>query len=386
MDDVVTPSFHALSASGEIVNSPMNSSVQELSAEFSVPDASGPSVDLVQDVVNFVGTWSASGSGARTHYQFTYVAGSGGAVPSGISPAASEAIIERASRYDSNHLAQSALNRAQSSVQRAEIEALIFVAELPGTLNTIKKLLLTAYGIFQQIRKGQWREIAPKVWRRVQRDKRQGKFRNLSNYIADVWLEARYAIRPIVYDILGALSVFRSDHRLTKRMTFRGFDEAAYDNAISYNWSEGGVSYEFSGTVHGVVAARAGILGEARFENGLSHELGIFNIATMVWDLTTYSFVVGWFINVSTLLYKLNPNPIYEDLASWTTISEEQSLEGDVIATLPDGTTRTHQFRWSGTFKDRTPDPVTHFINLDINLDIFKVFDMAALFRAVRLK
>lgn len=126
-------------------------------------------------------------------------------------------------------------------------------------------------------------------------------------YFQEMWLEARYGVRPMIYDTQDAakaLAKLISGHssNIVKGRGFIGETlNANLGGWVSYdaNWD---VNLEFTlnGTFthRGVAYMMTSTLSEATFRA---------NILNTAWELTPYSFVVDWFIDIGSWVSTLTP-------------------------------------------------------------------------------
>jgi hypothetical protein len=109
-------------------------------------------------------------------------------------------------------------------------------------------------------------------------------------------------------------------------------------------------------------------------------------------EILPYSFVVGWFVNISAIASSLNPSPIYESLGSWTV----HTVTTDFNVVVYDPWTDTPLLRelfpdpivvsGTHTLKDRVIYPSRQFFQLDLKLTgkyALNLVDLALLIRQV---
>jgi len=270
------------------------------------------------------------------------------------------------------------LSQAKSNFTSADLDLLISLAEAPDTFMTLFSLLAKARDIIKSIKTGAWRQYAPKLWKKLKRQGVRVSVINSAKYSADIWLEMRYAIRPIYYDIVGILKVIEGTKPLTDEyITLRGFNaEDGYDT-FTLNGAvpdaPGSIQVEHSYEV----TARSGILAEILMSESKA-SLGLGNIGSLIWDSLTLSFVVGWFIDVGQLLYDANSSAIFSEKGIWTTVKTSSLIRGYKVSTLSGSTTEI-PFQVYVEHEERIIDPVSRYFILDIKLDIPKLIDIGSL-------
>nr|UJQ84884.1 MAG: hypothetical protein 1 [Leviviridae sp.] len=388
MNDVSTPDFYARSAKGEIINSPMDHDKIASTLVSKGLTVRPEGMSLTYSHTNNLGNNSSPySSQIRCFVYYKDLDGQqAGELAYGLTNLGYAQLLALTECPPSLELQQSAIDGARSAVQSADLDLLVVAAELPKTVRYIHERLMSVYKILRSLKKGTWRKYARKAWRRRVRDRKNGKYYALYHYLSDIWLEMRYAIRPLVFDIQGAIKVLESTHSLSPRQTFRSFRSDSSSEDIDVGWVEGEYTYRFVGSKEVDHFVRGGALCHARLENGLPKELGLFNITSAAWDLVPYSFVVDWFIDVSGLLAALNPNPIFEELSAWVVDQRDIRLFGSVEVTHSSGSTESLPIAVNRTLTDRIPNPSTNFIQIDVDLDIFRGLDLIALIKSVRLK
>nr|UJQ85927.1 MAG: hypothetical protein 1 [Leviviridae sp.] len=383
MQDTVTPEFAKRSKAGEVIISPLDHSKTEATI-FSTP-GTGDTLQLVEDPI--IDTWDSTsvyGYGARV----TFTLKSNSSMPCGVSPDEYTRITGLADQLAVSDLGDLAMHRAFSNRNETDMDLAVTLAEMPQTVGYIRSRVKEAERLFLYLRSGRYRKLAPKAVKRAKAYKRKyGHSMPKSKLLAEIWLEMRYAIRPLVYDITSAMKYLENQHTAKHtRHTARGFEEADDTSDVSYSWNEDGVAYSFSGVASIRKEWRAGILSDVVFGQHNMRNLGLHKIGTMVWELIPWSFVLSWFISVDRLLAELDPDVHLTPLGSWLTTRTEKTVYGVVVATLPDGSEKTLPFDWSQTQTDRVPNYESSYITTRLNLDVWKLTDLAALARALRQK
>lgn len=285
MVDYVTPNFHKAIAQGAIINNPMAKSfVSEFytggtyHARFIAYSNTTPRYYLGWEAD---GNWFGSIAGKSNQYI---------AVPSmDIATLTEQAIIEAYSKNKGN-----------------DTLLLATLGELKETVSSIHKLMKDAVGIFRSLRKFELKALARLI---------------TPKELANRWMEARYAIRPLVYDISSNLAAWEQSDTM-KRITARGrvTGDTTSSDEVKIHWDSNSEIYAArSTTCH--VECRAGVM--SVIENLSKINIwGVDQLMTSAWELVPLSFVVDWFFNVGKLISAWEPTIGLRALASWVTVKK----------------------------------------------------------------
>lgn len=216
-----------------------------------------------------------------------------------------------------------AVTEAWANIDSSEISALVSVLEGEKTLKGLLDCSRRLYKFSRNVKRLQLRKLsslfkdlssreAKRAWRDI-------KDEFSLNALADRYLEVRYGLRPIYYDMVGALKAFFKEVRL-QRHTYRG------KQVLSSHTSDTTVSNVLYST--NFLAAltlarrcdleteiRAGVLCEVDYDS--LDPWGLQSAAESMWDLMPYSFVIDWFFNVGDTLAAWTPNAGLSPRASW---------------------------------------------------------------------
>jgi hypothetical protein len=113
--------------------------------------------------------------------------------------------------------------------------------------------------------------------------------------------------------------------------------------------------------------------------------LGFTNIAGTAWELTFLSWAVDYFINLDGLLYHLTPDIGVNQLAAWSGTDDDIKITTQVHRYSANDNTLLDTVTYVTNKNVYKREPVTSpsYLTLDINLDIYKLTDLAALFRVL---
>lgn len=189
--------------------------------------------------------------------------------------------------------------------------------------------------------------------------------RELADAIANLWLQFRYGIMPVVYTVESVQDLIKSlkSEYITSR------DKESSEILVPHPVNSG-EALEIPVT-HRVTIKQRYKPKATTFEDVMVRMSG--NFALTMWELVPLSFVVDWFINVGDLLSSLNPS------AEW---DEEQECYAWRIAhtqrlTLNNGSTLVIEV--DAYKRDLIPDDAVCGLKFDPNLTLFRLYDAIAL-------
>jgi hypothetical protein len=377
MSDVVTPRFREGSRNGSVFFSPMTSEAYSVAASNSFLYTTP--VTVVVGSASF----SASGGGvpaANLLMSLSISSNSCARVAFGLT----DSVITnfKSTIFGSTtHLdGQPAINQAFSSMHEAEFDLPLLLAE---GRKTVAHLALTAQRLaklVKSLKNGTFILGSKKVLSKAIKD-----LPTSSKEFSKLWLEARYAWRPLLMDAESAIRYFSKESSMSPRRTFRGGQYDLQTLGVNQTFTESGFSYKFIGDLTVDKSVRAGVLTEIDLGLESLRELGAFNQFGTAWELVPFSFVVDWFIDVKGILSTLNVNPCIKALGSWATYTTEKQFSGVVeITHTSSGQKRSVNFSLKTRSCKRDVNVSTNFINLDVNLDVYKLTDALALLRMLR--
>lgn len=374
MEDIVTPDFKARQAEGQIINNPMLLSDRSLSQS---PD------------------W-ATGTGACACPNVSYLTyGMPVPVESDLMPPYR---IDTLTARQALHLfldehfgteAGIAITQSWANVDESEILALASIAELPETLRWIQSILKRAMNILRMFRSRKWQRLVARS-RKVSLDD-----------VSDFWLEFRYAFRPLVYEMEQARQALENLIEKHARITARGFHEAEEKRTdIVFRGQFNGVVNQYStyhsGTWTRSSNYRAGVLYAIDDDiNGMAATWGLDRPLEAAYEVVPFSFIVDWFFNIGDVLASWSVNPSLSPLASWIVEEHIFTLKADPSSFVPFQGELTCHAKYSfdagpGSYEERivikrrqTSPPRPILPSLNINLDLEKILDLAAIGRAI---
>lgn len=362
MSDVVVPNFRKAVARGEIFNNPMGRYAYDYHCT--------PGQLTYSHRTNSYGCsparWYTSGVAFRTG-------------------------LWKPIRYDSDlflpepdvnlqTLQDLAVTDAYASISDTELLAYATLAESKEGLASLKSIFRRTVKILTYMRKLNLKALA-----------RELKPKELS----DRWMEARYALRPLVYDAVGLTRAIY-EPLAPPRQTFRGFYNTSVEDEKTTHFSiiAGGNFYHQYDAVSRVtldIDIRAGVLTVVK-DLGRLAKFGYSDLVETAWELVPASFVWDWFFNVGKVLSAWTPDFGFQKLASWVTV--EKTLTQHVTSGInysgsTDPATATRRYAIDQLMcvpaitsketvtKMRTPDPRRYSLpHFKLRLDAFKTLDL----------
>lgn len=369
MSSIAIPNYKKRSAAGEIFNNPFSRSLFE---------AKGAAVEIPWEKKKSLSTVSiirddkygskpyhvacSSFSISRTRSLLC--------VPHGFE----DALIANLPLVDTG--AQSAINSAYGNIQEGEVDLLVMAAEGRETLHHLLFTIQRFAALVSAIRRRDISKLCPKTYKKMKKGAFDGTG-GLKTMFEDAWMEARYAWLPLVMDAVGVMNIITGN--VTYRETFRAKNDNHEINDLDFTFVTGAGKMQFIGAATCIAGARAGVLTERLLDSPLAQQLGVFNIATVVKEVIPYSFVLEWFINLSGLLYSLNPNPMFRPLAAWCTEKRLTTYNGTLLWT-PTGMSK-QSIPISGKIdtKVRVPNKGPSILTIDVDIGIARFIDGAIL-------
>lgn len=288
------------------------------------------------------------------------------------------------SRFDG--LRDIAVAKAWANVDETELLLMASIGELPETIAWMAKLLRRGIALARILVGKEAKVHALKALRKV-------KPSDAAKQIADLWLEFRYAVRPLVFEMENAVRALEKSISENERHTARGFVKSedisitdAELTALPYATytQRTKTSYKYE--------ARAGCLYSVSGAiDGLSLTLGLGSPFETIWELVPFSFILDWFFNVGDIISAWEKNASLVILGTWVTETLIETSDIDAIDV-------THQWNSIGyngvsmsvsnpgtkrvvrTVQLRTIDPSRPIIpSVKVNLNVAKLSDLAAI-------
>lgn len=377
MTDVVTPDFFKRIASGEIINNPMTKVIVR-----NIPPKPTPF--------------------SRAMLTETIVSGKkllAGDVWEGVAPLSRTALgaflamgqdPERVAEL--NGLIDQAVTNAHAKASSDEISLLMVAAEGRKTVESMADILGRVIRVVKALHK---KDLS--YFKKIKRAAALGDKRYLKKQTAlaakelgDRYMEARYALRPLVYDAIGTYKAWNTTKSSEwTRHTARDFrvQQRDWEDTIPYSaWNATGTIKRTCGLVSTI---RAGVLCDIRVSN-LS-VWGMDKVVGTMWEVLPYSFIIDWFANVGKTMASWTPSLGVRKLASWVTVKTVVTMCNELVSidNLPPSRPYVdYHYDWSGKtyqyeiWKTRNVDPIRRMMpQVIVNLDSLKLLDLALILK-----
>jgi hypothetical protein len=291
--------------------------------------------------------------------------------------------LEPPSDLPSTNEAHSAINSAYAGVAAGSAHLLETAAEIRESLATLQSY----------VRKARRFLDLGAYFNKMAR-KKKGGARVPFKDVASEWLEYRYGLRPIMFDVNNIMKALNKG--IPVRFTSRGFGEAA-----PYEQSDSTLNTAPFSSMNVIVTRsltvsrsyRASVL--ASLPSGIlswGHNFGLDEWVETAWELVPYSFVIDWFIGVGTYLSSITPNFGVKELGGCLVSITETRQQ--TVCTLVDDP--SYQATAAGRFRNVSGSGSTTRVATTkhravgitpsvrgavgrVNLDTAKVVDLAAL-------
>lgn len=293
MSDVVTPNFKRLSSEGKIIFSPMTRDFQRIvAASFSGRTTQQPTTHLCSGIARKTENRTEFWQGP-SYYLWSFP---GGVDADRVEPPylisqsdVNDFIVEKSTKVLSER------GRSDHNTWEALAEINKSAKLLPGMLSSLRKAIPL------------------------------GKRSEFSRSIAELWLQYRYGVRPILSDIDGVMKglqktvgkvrkTTRANGDLkTSRYTIHQKQFSSYGMVVGASCSD-------------ICTVRAMSLDEYQAEMAFNTGFSAKGLITLPWELIPYSFVVDWFTNVGDVLGSMVPSLALTQLGSCIVIKRETEI------------------------------------------------------------
>lgn len=363
MSDVVTHNYKARSAAGEIINSPMD----RLQTFYTPPV---PTRYRRSSVVEFVDRGVVCWRGQEWDGMWPMIDTDLGSY---LQPSMFAEIASEEAR-----LIDEAVSKSHAHASQAEISALMVIGEGRKTVESLASILMRAVRIIRAVKRLDVKYLRKEI-----------SFKQLT----DRYMEARYALRPLMYDAAGATKAWQTAiPHLIERHTARGFTAKEFDFTDTVTMDFPDLTRRvIRRDLHCSVGCRAGVLCDVELS-----KLSVWGVDTVfetALELIPFSFIVGWFFNIADTLSSFTPKAGVRKLASWVTVTTVSSATNTLVDISNTWSTPTidNTIIWGGAKnvthlrKRRIIDPSRAYLpHFNVNLDMLKLLDLAKIFKLLK--
>jgi hypothetical protein len=370
MTDVVTPNYKKLSAQGRIINNPMTKTEVELI---------DPVLTYDLDVTRYVTGCTPVRRFIKYPYRWT--------AKLNLTQIMGGSPFKSADIELSETLADRATSKAWANITQAEVLGLATLKEIDksfdGLLHLIRKVNRIAYAVRRKRYALLKKEITLKE-------------------LEDVYMNARYNLRPIWYDLKGLLRILCNDIK-PLRQTFRAKASDSEQVSDTLTDVEFMKNVSFCGytrlranilrTTSRSLSVRAGVLTQSKYVSNASL-FGFDSLVDTAWDLLPFSFIIDWFFNVGDTILSWVPDFGIEPLTSWVVI-KDTIIQTATVTDLYWWVNPSYDYDWehSGdlplpiatkttTTYERIPNYERPVIpRWDLNLDPLKILDLGIILK-----
>jgi hypothetical protein len=362
MLDVVTPNWRKLQAQGVLVNNPMYSTVQ------------------TRTITPLL--WRTSGYDGDGFVETDF-----GFVPNASAPISLDEVDvdNRLGQYEA--MRSIAAGKAFAGFDLSDADLMVALGELPETVKWMTSILQRMVSIFRAF-------AAKKLLLKAGKFFHSGK--TFVDAVSEIWLELRYAVRPLIFDFHAAVKALEHTKTKIDRFTSRGFYKTESTEAIDLSWvSLWGDQWKTKPTRVQRTSSdiRAGILGKIDSDiDSLNAVWGLNKPMELIWELTPFSFIIDWFFTTGDIISSWTPAAGLTPQISW--IMETHKIDTtDTYSGLEIvnprawnanllGTTQSGSVKATEVYKRRIPTlsrPILPRFNL--RLDVAKITDLVTIGR-----
>lgn len=300
-----------------------------------------------------------------------------------------------------DYLIDKAVTSLHARISSAPMQALVSLGELKQTIGLVDSLLSRAASAGKFLaRVASNRKFRNHSYASVARQLSKGPVANVKFGTASFskqWLEYRYGIKQLYYDYSAAAKALRA-LKSPPRLRYSASESSTLsdDAEIALGLWNGMLSHTGHLSGSRSVNVTAGALVQPKASNvGFIQAFGLDEVFQAAWDLTRFSFVVDWFINIGDKIAALAPKLDVNILASWVVVRDSSNYSGYATyvpisySAGPNKTVYTVS-NWEPylhkrvTETTRLVNPVTNPIpNWDIRLNVGRVTDLLAILRTL---
>lgn len=211
-----------------------------------------------------------------------------------------------------------AVTQAHANIKVNEADILASLGESKETIVYLRTVMLRAVRVFRAIKHLDIKFLMPrKKWSKKD--------------MAELYMEQRYALRPLIMDAQNAVKAFTASKNIHDRQTYRGYSSDREDGTPVETTHTNGTWTEYTSRTTGYreVSARAGVL--CSLDDLSPLQLwGADKPIEAMWELLPFSFIADWFFNIGQTIESWTPNYGIHDLASWVTVKNKLHCESRI--------------------------------------------------------
>jgi hypothetical protein len=286
MHDVVTENFKSRVAKGEIINNPMDRTVE----------------NVYQFIPNYRRDFSSGWYNLGQRPDLNLYA----------------PFLESSEDFATQR--EIAVTKAFSKVDSSIASIPVTLGELRETKEMLVKALISLRN-FNKVLK-------------VYRDKlkyaldKRGRTAFVADEILNGWMQVRFGWLPFVGDVKNLHCAMTALPNYQNRQTFRAgetfVDQAQDIYPVSLN--SGSMTFDVNRTVYRVTNISAGVLCSQRY-GGIPDTYGLTKFPSVLWELTRLSWAVDYFFNVGDVIASFTPDSLWSPLTSWVTQRDRVTCE-----------------------------------------------------------
>jgi len=289
---------------------------------------------------------------------------------------------------------QTAINAAFGKVNKGAFAYLEELGEGAETVQYIASVFSRIGSMFKAVRRGHWKGVVPRTYKAaVKRAKARSKQNGTSyekelglailDFSANAWMELRFAIRPLMFSVEDAIKLHQEgigEHSGRSVQNYRLMGVGADSSTTEVEFSD------YTTTTTTIVethrTATAGVLINILASVAKMRTLGFTNIAGTFWELTFLSWAADYFANLDGLLYHLTPDIGVDVLTAWSGTLDEIKVSTIVVrrANTDNRVLDIVEYSTTNDVYLREPIDGPSLITLDVDLDVYKLADLGALF------
>jgi hypothetical protein len=230
--------------------------------------------------------------------------------------------------------------------------------------------------------------------KRIQTAKKLMSGSGLADELSNLWLEFRYAVRPIAFEIEMAVKAMATEVNAGTRQTARGYSRSTDYESANRSFLFNGIKTTgyYNYTKSHTINIRAGVLYDIENDiNGILSLWGMDQPLEAIWELTPFSFIIDWIFNIGDIISGWSVNASLRPLGSWVTVSVDRNVSGAITSTSGGTPNVSHYDLLSGgsfinkmKIGQRIISPTRPVLpTFNLKLDLSKLVDLATIGRGL---